>query len=109
MSEHWRHLGENWHLMMVAAQAKQFNLSNLLISVAMALAGTAVGTYNTTRDLASEVRHMNEKIVAVSSELRTMQEQAQKQAERNAERITRLEVRAEAHFQGGNGSDKRPR
>lgn len=96
MSEHWRHLGENWHLFLVTAQAQRFNMSQLVGAVCIGLMGAMVGTYNTTRDLTLEVKHLTEKMVTVSAEIRTIQETNRQLAERNAERLTRLEVQVEA-------------
>ena len=109
MSEHWRHIGENWHLFLVTAQAQRFNLSQLLGAVCIGLMGAMVGTYNTTRDLTLEVKHLTEKIVAVSAEIRTMQDSNRQISERNAERLTTLEVQMKAfapNGMGGNGNGR---
>ncbi len=109
MAEHWRHISDNWHMFLIAAQARQFNLSQLFGAAALALMGAMAGTYNTTRDLTLEVRHMNERLVAVSAEVKAVQEANQRHSERNAERITRLEVQAENYAQSSMGADRRPR
>ena len=111
MSEHWRQLGENWSLFLVTAQAQRFNLSQLVGAVCIGLMGAMVGTYNTTRDLTLEVKHLTEKMVAVSAEIRAIQDANSKLAERNSERLTRLEVQVEAfapNGMGGNGKNASP-
>ena len=108
MSEHWRQLGENWSLFLVTAQAQRFNLSQLIGAVCIGLMGAMVGTYNTTRDLTLEVKHLTEKIVVISAEIRAIQDANSKLAERNSERLTRLEVQVEAfapNGMGGNGKN----
>ncbi len=109
MSDHWRNLGENWHLFLMTAQAPKFNLSQVVGAAAIALMGAMAGTYNTTRDLTVEVRHMNEKLIAVSAEVKAIQETNQRHSERNDERITRLEVQAESFAHNGMSADRRPR
>ena len=109
MSDHWRNLGENWHLFLMTAQAPKFNLSQVVGAAAIALMGAMAGTYNTTRDLTVEVRHMNEKLIAVSAEVKAIQDTNQRHSERNDERITRLEVQVEAVIPNGMSADRRPR
>ena len=106
MAEHWRQLAENWQALLMVAQAPKFNLSQIIGAVAIGLMGAFVGTYNTTRDLTLEIRHLTEKMVAISSKVETMQENNRQHAERNAERITRLEVQMEAFAPNGHAQPK---
>ena len=101
MAEHWRQIAENWQALLVVSQAPRFNLSQIVGAVAIGLMGAFVGTYNTTRDLTLEIRHLSERMVMIAAEVKTMQEAARVHAERNAERITRLEVQMEAFAPNG--------